>query len=304
MANLKWQIAGAALALAVSAIPAVAKDAGKVDVSANAPAEIFSRLWWHPSLPGLEPLASGPTSLINRSRLKLNGASDYGQLVGDYTNPILKPETAAVVKKFGERSLAGEVYPNPANQCWPEPGTFIYKNFGLNILKNKPDELTFLYEGDHEVRHVRMNAAHRKNMKPSWYGDSVGHWEGDTLVVDTVGIKADRPYAMIDLYGTPYSKALHIVERIRLVGYEEAKEARARDVKENLYIPGVTIPDWRGNYLQVLVTVEDPNMFTTPWSATLTYAPGPTAWPEVVCAENPRDFAGDEDVPEAKTPDF
>ena len=61
---------------------------------------------------------------------RANGVSNYNQLVGDYTNPILKPEAAEIVKKHGELSLAGVTYPNPANQCWPEPVPFIYKNFG------------------------------------------------------------------------------------------------------------------------------------------------------------------------------
>src|SRR5437870_4156095 len=72
----------------------------------------FTGLWWHPSLPGFEPLASGPTAVTNRSRR--NGVSNYDQLVGDYTNPILKPEAAEVIKKKGELSLAGVTYPNPA----------------------------------------------------------------------------------------------------------------------------------------------------------------------------------------------
>src|SRR4051812_19335482 len=95
----------------------------------------FAGIWWHPSLPGPEPLATGPTGLKNLMRRVEDGASDYARLVGDYNNPILKPETAATVKRFGEMSLAGEVFPNPANQCWPEPGPFIYKNFGLQILQ-------------------------------------------------------------------------------------------------------------------------------------------------------------------------
>ena len=53
---------------------------------------------------------------------------------------------------------------------------------------------------------------------------SGGHYEGDTLVVDTVGVKTDRPYAMIDLFGTPYSKSLHVVERYRLREYEDVKD--------------------------------------------------------------------------------
>src|SRR5258706_10392947 len=77
----------------------------------------FAGNWWHPSLPGFEPMASGPRPVTNRSRR--NGVSNYDQLVGDYTNPILKPEAAEIVKKHGELSLAGVTYPNPATQCWP-----------------------------------------------------------------------------------------------------------------------------------------------------------------------------------------
>src|SRR5258706_14931053 len=88
----------------------------------------FQGFWRHQSLPGFEPLASGPTSLTNRSRR--DGVSNYDQLVGDYTNPILKPEAAATVKKFGELSTAGGTYPSPANQSWPEPGPFTFKTFG------------------------------------------------------------------------------------------------------------------------------------------------------------------------------
>ena len=262
----------------------------------------FSGIWWHPSLPGPEPLASGPTTVTNRSRH--DGASDYGQLVGDYTNPILKPEAAAAVKKFGDMSKAGLVFPNPANQCWPEPLPFIYKNFALQLLQ-KPGEITMLYEQDHEVRHVRMNQPHPKQVKPSWYGDSVGHYEGDTLVIDTVGTRTDRPFPMIDLYGTPYTKALHVVVRYRLIDYEEAKDGLARDAKENLRVPVGIDRNYRGKHLQVTYTVEDDGVFTMPWSATVTYGRGSDEWPEVACAENAHVYySKDEDVPTAAKPDF
>ena len=75
----------------------------------------FSGMWRHQSLPGFEPLASGPTSLKNLSRA--NGVSNYDRLVGDFNNPILKPAAAQTVKKFGEMSTAGITYPSPANQC-------------------------------------------------------------------------------------------------------------------------------------------------------------------------------------------
>jgi hypothetical protein len=262
----------------------------------------FSGIWWHPSLPGFEPPASGPGPVTNRSRR--DGISDYNQLVGDYTNPILKPQAAEVVKKHGELSLAGVTYPNPANQCWPEPVPFIYKNFGLQILQ-QPDRLTMLYEQDHEIRHVRMNQPHPAQVTPSWYGDSVGHYEGDTLVIDTVGTRTDRPFAMIDLYGTPYTRALHVVERYRLLDYEDAKEGLDRDAKENLRPQGIMDRNYRGKYLQLLFTVEDEGVFTTPWSATITFGRGTDQWPETVCAENIHQYyRKDSEVPTADKPDF
>ena len=262
----------------------------------------FSGIWWHPSLPGIEPLASGPTSLKNRSRA--NGVSNYSQLVGDYENPILKPAAAATVKKFGELSVAGKVFPSPANQCWPEPVPYIYKNFGLQLLQ-KSNEIVMLYEQDHEVRRVRMNAQHPRNVKPSWYGDSIGRYEGDTLVIDTIGTRTDRPFPMIDLYGTPYTKSLHIVERYKIVSYEEAKDGLDRDAKENMQVPVGIDRSYRGKHLQLTFTVEDEGVFTTQWTATVTFGRGSNDWPEIACAENSHVYYDqDEKVPTAAKPDF
>src|SRR6266700_2723245 len=90
------------------------------------------------------------------------------------------------------------------------------------------DKITMVYRHGNEVRRVRMNEPHPAPVTPSWYGDSVGHYEGDTLVIDTVGIKVG-PFAMVDMYGTPHSPALHVVERYRLVDYEGAKDALERN---------------------------------------------------------------------------
>jgi hypothetical protein len=248
-------------------------------------------------------LASGPTSLTNRSRR--NGVSDYNQLVGDYTNPILKPEAAQVVKKKGELSLAGVTYPSPANQCWPEPVPFIFKNFGMMMLQ-RPQEVMILYDEGPDVRHVRLNQSHPAKLTPSWYGDSVGHYEGDTLVIDTVGTRTDAPFAMLDLYGTPYTKALHVVERYRLVDYEAAQDGLRRDAKENQRVPGDIDPSYRGKFLQVTFTVEDEGVFTMPWTATITCRPAPGPWQEVVCAENTHEYYynKESEVPTAAKPDF
>jgi hypothetical protein len=290
---------------AAAAMPAwgqsVAPAAGPADGGASIPD--FSGVWWHPSLPGFEPLASGPTSLTNRSRR--NGVSNYDQLVGDHTNPILKQQAAEIVKNFGELSLKGVTFPSPANQCWPEPVPYIYKNFAMLIFQ-QPDKITIIYDQDHEVRHVRLNQPHPAEVTPSWYGDSVARYEGDTLVIDTVGTKTNRPFAMIDLYGTPYTEKLHVVERYRLLDYEDAKEGLERDAKENQR-PAVGIDrNYRGKHLQIHFTVEDEGVFTTPWSATITYGRGSTEWPEIVCAENTHEYYNNKEseVPTAEKPDF
>jgi hypothetical protein len=130
-----------------------------------------------------------------------------------------------------------------------------------------------------------MNQPHPATLVPTIHGDSVGHYEGDTLVIDTVGIKLG-PYRMIDRFGTPYSPALHVVERYRLIDYDATKQALALAEKEWPRVGGVD-PDYRGKGLQLEFTVEDPGVFTMPWSATITYGRHPSqAWDERSCAEN------------------
>jgi hypothetical protein len=266
----------------------------------------FSGVWRHPSLPGFEPLASGPTAVTNKSRTR-SGASNWNQLVGDYTNPILQPWAAEIVKKHGEISLTGVTYPTPANQCWPEPPPYIFWRFIMEMVQT-PDLVTFLYsDPGHQFRQVRMNKLHPEHVTPSWYGDSVGHYEGETLVIDTVGIRADRPYAMVDAYGTPYTAALHVVERYRLLDYADAKTGLDQDKKENSRVQVDSVNyNYRGKHLQLQFTVEDEGAFTTPWSATITYLPSLVEWEEEICTENIREYYNnaDSDVPRADKPDF
>ena len=290
----------------------------------QSPASIpdFSGVWSHPAFPWFEPPASGPGPISNLSRWEKQvpagvagsaglppskfGISDYDQLVGDYNSPLLQPWAAAVVKRFGEMSLAGITFPNPSNQCWPLPVPFIFKQFTAQLLQ-QPDKITILYSNpDHEVRRVRLNQRHPTPLTPSWYGDSVGHYEGDTLVIDTVGVKTDRPYGMIDLFGTPYTDKLHVVERYRLRDYDDVKDAIERNQKENWLFNGDVWSRHRGKFLQLHVTIEDEGVFTTPWTATLTYVPVPDPLPESVCAENPHEYYSnkDSDVPKADKPDF
>jgi hypothetical protein len=162
------------------------------------------------------------------------------------------------------------------------------------------------------MRHVRLDATHPENLTPSLQGDSVGRYEGDTLVIDTVGIKVGR-YTMIDRFGTPHTAALHVVERYRLLDYEAAKEAQERGQKEWQSVPAYAVdPDYKGKGLQLQFTVEDEGVFTMPWSATITYGRDANSeWEERVCAENVQhDYAGhyysdkDAHLPTADKPDF
>src|SRR6195256_5076917 len=303
-----------AASAAVPAIPASVGVAAGTTQVASVPD--FTGTWQHPVFPWFEPPASGPGPITNLSRWpqraiegqapSREGVSDYDQLVGDYKNPILQPWAAEIVRKSGEMSLAGITFPNPSNQCWPMPMPFTFKNFVVLVLQEK-DMVTLLYGNpQHDVRRIRLNSSHPKPLTSSWYGDSVGHYEGDALVVDTVGVKTDRPYAMQDLFGTPYTDKLHIVERYRLRDYEDVKEAIERNKKENWMFNGDVFSQHRGKFLQLHVTIEDEGVFTTPWTATLTYVPGPDQIAEGVCAENPHEYYNnrDSDVPKAAKPDF
>ena len=265
----------------------------------------FSGMWVHPFFPGTEVPALGPGPVLNRSR-RPNGAINNNQFVGDYESPILKPDAAQVVKKQGEISLLGVTYPTPSNRCWPSGVPYIFFQVGIQILQ-QPDRIIFLYLRDHEVRRVRMNQPHPMQT-PSWYGNSVGRYEGDTLVIDTVGVKADRPFAMVDMYGAPYSPALHVVERYRLINSDDAKAALARSDKENIRVSDVAPdPNYRGRQLQLTFTVEDEGVFTMPWSSLTTYARSLYEWQENVCAENVFEFYGggnEATVPTTNAPDF
>jgi hypothetical protein len=302
-------ISATVLTLAATAGPA----AGQPAPAAASPAETikpsaasvpdFSGTWRHGSLPWLVPPASGPGPVTNRSRRQDNGTSNYSQLVGDYNSPILQPWTADVVRKKGELSLAGVIFPSPSNQCWPEPVPFLFKHMAMQMLQ-LPNETVMLFSEDHEVRRVGMNQPHPAQVTPSWHGNAVGHYEGDALVIDTVGIKTDRPFAMIDMFGTPYTEKLHVVERYQLRDLEAVKDDIARGAKENWRPQGPVNPNYKDKYLQVHFTVEDAGAFTTPWTASMVYLRDHLEWQEIVCAENTFGFHEDADVPRSDKPDF
>lgn len=206
--------------------------------------------------------------------------------IGDPANPILKPVAAAAVKAQADKSRAGIVTYPAWSLCWPT-------GVPLNVNMAEPvqflqtaDQVTILYQRGMTVRRIDMNRPHPANLKPSWFGHSVGHYEGgNTLVVDTV---AQDPRSLVDRFGTPKSAAFHVVERYTIS------------------------PD--RTKLDVVFTVDDPNIFTTTWTARIPYErpaarrgydPANPVFTEVVCAENNRDAGGgDFAVPVDDTPDF
>jgi len=226
--------------LSVAAVFALAMSADSTAQN-RTPIPDLSGNWAHPFLTGFEPPASGPGPVLNRSR-RPDGVANFQQLVGDHTNPILKPHAAEIVKKHGEQSLSGIGYPTPSNQCRPQGVPYIFWDFTMQMLPSA-DHITMVYRQGNETRRIRMNQSHPAVVTPSWYGDSVGRYEGDTLVIDTIGVKVG-PYPMLDMYGTPFSEKLHVIERYTRVGE-----------KTLLY----------------RFTIEDPGTWERPWTGEFTW---------------------------------
>jgi len=273
----------------------------------------LSGSWTHAAL-GFESPISGPGPVRNLTRVKSGpnaGASDFNVPVGDYNNPILQPWAAEVVKKAGEISASGRIFPDPDNQCLLNPLPYIFWNFEIQMLQ-LPGKVVIIYPHDQDHRQVRLNRDHPANVRPTVHGDSVGHYEGDTLVVDTVGVKLGK-YRMADRFGTPYTEALHVVERYRLLDHEAAKEADERAHKEWPRVGAYAADANFRNRLQLEFTVEDRGAFTVPWKGTITYLPiAHKDWEERVCAENVQQYYvgghyfSDKDarLPTADKPDF
>ncbi len=288
----------------VIAVSTLATSAGAGDRRDSVPG--FAGIWARTTF-GYDLAQSGPGPLKNLAR-RPNGSGDAFKLVGDYNNPILQPWAAGIVKQHGAISLAGNSYPDLSNECRPLPPPYILRVAQMQMLQEK-NRITILYIQDHQYRQVRLNDSHPARVTPSWYGNSVGHYEAGSLVIDTVGIRT-RAGSMIDMYGTPYSPALHVIERYRLIDGEAAKEAQERSERE--YGRPTTEPvyvdfGYRGKGLQVQFTVDDPGAFTRTWNSSVTYRRSSSPeWGEIACAENTTEYypGATLTVPTADRPDF
>ena len=201
--------------------------------------------------------------------------------VADLNSPILQPWVVERLRKTNERVLSGKIPFQAHERCWPTsvPGFEVFSLLRPIYFLQRPNEVTIINEGNFEVRHVYLNVPHSNNPKPSWYGESVGHYEnGDTLVVDTIGMN-DKSY--VDNYLTPHTTRLHTIERFKLIE--------------------------GGKALQVLITVDDPGAFKTAWSAVQVYRlQNRGDWDEDICPENNNSYFTYEmaPMPRATIPDF
>ena len=206
--------------------------------------------------------------------------------VGDFTNPNLTPWAAAELEARARPVMEGAIPFIPNSRCWPGgvPGLHF---FPASVFYLQTEDEVWILNNRGEVRRVYMNVPHGENLGYSWYGESIGHYEGgNTLVVDTVGLDDKGP---IDRYNIPHTRALHVVER--------------------------HIIDPQRTELRVEMTIDDPGAFKEPWRGMMVYGPAtergsdePASWEEYVCNENSTEYFIPEDqlvpVPSATRRDF
>jgi hypothetical protein len=146
------------------------------------------------------------------------------------------------------------------SRCWPGgvPGQLLFLQ--PMYFVQTPNQVWMIWERDHFVRRIYLTDRHSEDVKPSWFGESIGHYEGgDTLVVDTIGLAAGR-FHYIDSFRTPHTDKLHVVERFT--------------ISED------------GRTLTAIVTVEDSDTFNGPLTLKQTWRKNEAPMAEMVCAED------------------
>lgn len=247
-------LSGGALAVVLSTASAPAQnnflDEGnvaslntKVSIRDLAPDPLTS---WVPDRPTgddfLPPANGGPGPVMSpkdRPYVPNGNGRQPTYRIADTNNPILKPWVVEQMEKSNADVRAGKVPYITRERCWPAgvPGFTVYTRVQPIHFYQTKKEITIINELNTQIRHIYIDVPHTKNPGHSWYGESVGHYEGDELVVDTIGLN-DKTY--VDNYRTPHTDQIHVVERWKLI--ED------------------------GNILQATVTVDDPGAFNMPWT--------------------------------------
>ncbi len=188
--------------------------------------------------------------------------SEYYQNILPKEDPPFQPWSAALFKKrdFEKSHSAPDRGPDPTARCIP-PGIprSMLQPFPWEIIMAK-DRVVMIFEYQSLVRQIFTDGrGHPTDLDPTYMGHSIGKWEGDTLVVDTVGFNGKT---WLDPKGLPTTEALHVTERIRRVNHD-------------------TLADQ--------YTIDDPKAYAKPWTIQKLYTLKPD-WQikEYVCAENNR----------------
>jgi hypothetical protein len=197
----------------------------------------------------------------------------------DLNNANLTPFARDALKKANELADTGFAMYSRASRCWAT-GVPVAMNSVVQpiFFVQTPKEVMTIGQGDQTVRHIYMDVPHSKNPKPSWYGESVGHYDGEWLVVDTI---AQDTRTFIDNFRTPHSDKLHVVERYHLIE--------------------------GGKNLEAQVTIEDPASFKEPVHLQMRYrkSEGPIIESRCADGESFNPFGQKEEpIPVARQPDF
>jgi len=275
----KWVAGGLLTGFACAALAAGAAEQPKAsppDFSSNNAAWLTFFVDFS-IVPGTtSPLRNDPAHpRVSNQEAALTGKQP-NYFIADLANStILKPWVVERMKKDNAEVLAGKIGFTPHSSCAAAgvPGFHLYGFQPLYFVQT-PKEVVMIYSNDQQVRRVYLDVPHSANPKPSWYGESVGHYEGDTLVVDTIGLN-DKTF--VDNFRTPHTEKLHVVERIKLVD--------------------------GGKKMQVDITFEDPDAFNAPWSVMQRYDRVQRQMDEEICAENNQHLF-DYHIPVANKPDF
>jgi hypothetical protein len=196
--------------------------------------------------------------------------------IADLRNDNLKPWVKERMRKDNDEVLAGKLAFTAGSSCMPAgvPSFMSYGGIEPTYFVQTPKQVWIVFAQNQQVRRVYMDVPHSANPKPSWYGESVGHYEGDTLVIDTIG-QNDKSY--VDVFRTPHTEKLHVVERWRVIQ--------------------------SGQMMEVTFTVDDPDAFYQPWSGMRRYRRIVREEVEDICAEN-NEHLFDYHIPVADKPDF
>jgi hypothetical protein len=245
------------------------------DFSSNDAAWVFG-LGDYISIPGEpSPTRNDPAHpYVSNNEFRARGAQPTFR-IADLSNANIKPWAKEIMKRENDKALSGGMPYSARASCKPSgvPAFMMAAVEPIHFMQT-PKQVTMIFSGDAQVRRVYLDVPHSTNLKPSWYGESVGHYEGDTLVVDTIGLN-DRTF--IDNYRTPHTEKLHVVERYKLID--------------------------DGKTLQVTFRVEDPDTFYQPWSAVGKLRRVQMPMHEEACAENNQNLF-DYHIPVANKPDF